>query len=156
MVFFVVFSLLYYYYYRFFSTTFSIRKTWWYVCVRVYTIQLENAKNIPDRFPVREPLFGGDEFNRWSRTPTAISRPQTLVGPPSRYTYIIFFVSTPSIHNINYNTIILYSDSTFRYCIVVIASARPLIMKYQPTCYFVIYFHNLREISWRSDECLPT
>jgi len=127
MVFFVVFSLLYYYFYRFFSTTFSIRKTRWYVCVRVYTIQLENAKNIPDRFPVRAPRFGGDEFNRRSRTPTAISRPQTLVGPPSRYTYIIFFVSTPSIHNINYNTIILFS--TFRYCIVVIASATPLIMK---------------------------
>jgi len=69
-----------------------------FVRVRVRTIQLENAKNIPDRFLVREqPRSGGDELNRRSRTPTAISRPQTLVGLPSRYTYIIFIVSTPCI-----------------------------------------------------------
>lgn len=57
---------------------------------------------------------------------TTISRPQTLVGLPSRYTYIIFFVSTPSIHN--YNAIFILYSTYFHYCIVVIASARPLII----------------------------
>jgi len=61
-----------------------------FVCMYLYTIELENAKNIPDRFPVREPRFGGDELNCRSRIQTANSRPQTLVGPPLRYTFIIF------------------------------------------------------------------